>query len=330
MTENQPIDATSLPLTRAVYALQLNGEGGCLPLTVAAPLAISHPAWLHLDANDAESRHWLAATPLVPETLRQSLSGESLRPRMTRQGEGALLTLRSIELTSPAAVSHWVVIRIYATGTLLLTSGQRQSAVLEAVRGDLLGNLGADDTSGLLVAIADALVDQVSEAIDTLHDRIIDMEDSLLDQQLPPRGELAQLRKQLIVMRRYLAPQRDVLARLAIERLPWLTDDDRRRLQDIADRLGRGLEDLDSCIARTALLADEIASLVADALNRRTYTMSLLAMLFLPATFLTGLFGVNLGGIPGNASPLAFMLFCLLLLILATCVALWLKRSKWL
>ncbi len=324
------IDDTTLPVTRAVYALQLNGSGGCQPLAATAASAAPHGAWLHLDANDAESRHWLAATPLVPETLRQSLSGESLRPRMTRQGEGVLLTLRSIELTGSAALSHWVVIRLYATGQLLLTSGQRHSAVLETVHGDLQHGLGADDSSGLLVAIADALVDQVSEAIDALHDRIIDMEDSLLDQQRPARGALAQLRKQLIVMRRYLAPQRDVLARLAIERLAWLKADDRRRLQDIADRLGRGLDDLDSGIARTALLADEIASLVAEALNRRTYTMSLLAMLFLPATFLTGLFGVNLGGIPGSESPLAFLLFCLLLLILATCVALWLKRSKWL
>lgn len=154
------------------------------------------------------------------------------------------------------------------------------------------------NSAGLLVAIADALVDQVSDAIDARHDGIIEMEDRLLDQHFPPRGELAILRKQLIVMRRYLAPQRDVLARLACERLGWLGDDDRRRLQDIADRLGRGLEDLDSCIARTALLADEIASQVADALNRRTYTMSLLAMLFLPATFLTGLFGVSTGGDP--------------------------------
>lgn len=44
-------------------------------------------------------------------------------------------------------------------------------------------------------------------------------------------------------MRRYMAPQRDVYARLASERLPWMSDDQRRRMQDIADRLGRGLDE---------------------------------------------------------------------------------------
>ncbi len=62
--------------------------------------------------------------------------------------------------------------------------------------------------------------------------------------------------------------------------LPWMNDDDRRRMQEISERLGRGLEDLDGSIARTAVLSDEISSLMADAMNRRTYTMSLLAMVF--------------------------------------------------
>ncbi|HGE7242775.1 TPA: CorA family divalent cation transporter, partial [Serratia marcescens] len=130
--------------------------------------------------------------------------------------------------------------------------------------------------------------------------------------------------------RRYMAPQRDVFARLASDRLPWMSDDDRRRMQDIADRLGRGLDDLDGSIARTAILSDEITTVMADAMNRRTYTMSLLAMVFLPTTFLTGLFGVNLGGIPGGGNPFGFAAFCLMLVGLVLGVAWWLKRSRWL
>ncbi len=86
-------------------------------------------------------------------------------------------------------------------------------------------------------------------------------------------------------MRRYMAPQRDVYARLASERLPWMSDDQRRRMQDIAERLGRGLDEIDSCIARTAIMSDEIAQIMQESLARRTYTMSLMAMVFLPSTF---------------------------------------------
>ncbi len=93
------------------------------------------------------------------------------------------------------------------------------------------------------------------------------------------------LRKQLIVMRRYMAPQRDVYARLASERMPWMSDDQRRRMQDIADRLGRGLDEIDACIARTGVMADEIAQVMQENLARRTYTMSLMAMVFYPVRF---------------------------------------------
>lgn len=111
---------------------------------------------------------------------------------------------------------------------------------------------------------------------------------------------------------RYMAPQRDVYARLASERLPWMSDDQRRRMQDIADRQVRA-DEIDACIARTGVMADEIAQVMQENLARRTYTMSLMAMVFLPSTFLTGLFGVNLGGIPGGGWQfdfLQFFVFC--------------------
>jgi zinc transporter len=131
-------------------------------------------------------------------------------------------------------------------------------------------------------------------------------------------------------MRRYMAPPRDVSARLTRERRTWLNDDQRRRMQDIADRLGRGLDEIDACIARTGVMADEIAQVMQESLARRTYTMSLMAMVFLPSTFLTGLFGVNLGGIPGGGWQFGFSLFCIMLVVLIGGVTWWLHRSNWL
>jgi zinc transporter len=129
--------------------------------------------------------------------------------------------------------------RLYMDERLIVSTRQRRVLALDDVLGDLREGTGPVDCGGWLVDICDALTDHASEFIEQLHDRIIDLEDNLLDQQVPPRGFLALLRKQLIVMRRYMSPQRDVYSRLASERLPWMNDDHRRRMQDIADRLGR-------------------------------------------------------------------------------------------
>jgi len=326
----QAIKGSEMNVPDAVFAWTLDGKGGVKPLDNNDIIDNEHPCWLHLDYTHPESAEWLATTPLLPNTIRDALAGESTRPRVSRLGDGTLITLRCINGSTDERPDQLVAMRLYMDERLIVSTRQRKVLALDDVVQDLNDGTGPTDVGGWLVDVCDALTDHASEFIEELHDKIIDLEDSLMDQQVPPRGFLALLRKQLIVMRRYMAPQRDVYSRLASERLPWMTDDHRRRMQDIADRLGRGLDEIDACISRTAIMADEISQVMQESLARRSYTMSLMAMVFLPSTFLTGLFGVNLGGIPGGDWRLGFSLFCVMLVVLIGGVTWWLHRSKWL
>jgi zinc transporter len=324
------IKGEELQVSDAVYAYQLDGKGGVSVIEEDSVASTENPCWLHLDYSLPSSEKWINSTPLLPDNVREALAGESIRPKVLRMGDGTLITLRSINLNANARPDQLVTIRVYLTDKMIISTRHRKVFSMNEIINDMQHGSGPTDTGSWLVEMCDGLTDHTSDFIEDLHDKIIDFEDALMDQQLPERGQMALLRKQLIVLRRYMSPQRDVFARLASERLPWMNDDERRRMQEISDRLGRGLDDLDASIARTAVLSDEISSLMADALNRRTYTMSLLAMVFLPTTFLTGLFGVNLGGIPGANYHWSFSIFCGLLVLLVGGVALWMKRSKWL
>lgn len=324
------IDRSALNIEGVVYAGQLDGKGGVTPIADGDIAHCDRPCWLHLDVDHSASNAWLNRSPLIPDPVREALSGNSTRPRVSRLAEGALITLRSINFNTDENPDELIVLRIYITDKLIVTTRRQPIQAVEEMREDLDKKQGPSDSGTWLVDMSDTLTDHTSEFIEDLHDKIIALENDLLDQKIPPRGQLSHLRKQLIVLRRYMAPQRDVFSRLASEHLPWMGDDDRRRMQEIADRLGRGLDDIDGAIARTAVVADELNALMAEAINRRSYTMSLMAMIFLPTTFLTGLFGVNLGGIPGNESHYGFSLFCLLLVVMVVGVAWWLKRRNWL
>ncbi|AHG18212.1 zinc transporter [Chania multitudinisentens RB-25] len=324
------IEGRDLQVPDAVYAYQLDGKGGITPIDYENKITRDEPCWLHLDYAHSTSAEWLATTPLLPDVVREALSGESTRPRVSRLGDGTMITLRGINFNVDSRPDQLVTFRVYMTDKLIISTRHRKVYSIDEMVNELQSGTGPTGSGGWLVDIADALTNHTSEFIEELHDKIIDLEDALLEQRVPERGQLALMRKQLIVLRRYMTPQRDVFARLASERLVWMSDDDRRRMQEIADRLGRGLDDLDGSIARTAILSDEITTVMADAMNRRTYTMSLMAMVFLPSTFLTGLFGVNLGGIPGSGSPVAFASFCFMLMALVAGVAWWLRRSRWL
>jgi len=324
------IEGKALQVSDAIIACQLDGQGGLIPIEDKDVIHCERPCWLHLNYTHRQSAEWLSTTPLIPDAVRDALAGDSLRPRVSRLGDGFMITLRSVNLNSDSRPDQLVAIRVFINDKLIVSTRRRKVYAIDEVLNELQNGNGPVDGGSWLVEVCDVLTDHASEFIEDLQDKIIELEDALMDQNVPPRGELALLRKQLIVMRRYMAPQRDVYARLASEKLGWMDDDERRRMQEISDRLGRRLDDLDASVARTAVLADEIASVMAEAMNRRTYTMSLLAMLFLPTTFLTGLFGVNLGGIPGAESHQGFAIFCLMLVVLVVGVALWLRKRKWL
>jgi len=324
------IEGKALQVSDAIISCQLDGKGGMIPIAEDEVIQCEQPCWLHLNYTHRKSAEWLQSTPQIPDAVRDALAGDSMRPRVSRLGDGFMIVLRSVNHNTDARRDQLVVMRVFINDKLIVSTRRRKVSAVDEVLTDLQNGNGPIDCGSWLVDVCDALTDHTSEFIEELHDKIIELEDALLDQRMPARGELGLLRKQLIVMRRYMAPQRDVYARLASEKLAWMDDSERRRMQEIADRLGRGLDDLDAGVARTAILADEVASAMAESMNRRTYTMSLMAMIFLPATFLTGLFGVNLGGIPGGEWKYGFSIFCLLLVALAVGVAGYLRKRHWL
>ncbi|MFM4803898.1 zinc transporter ZntB [Aeromonas bivalvium] len=312
-----------------IYGLSLDGKGGMQPLGAGAQLPGSQPSWLHLDYGNPEAARWLLQTPLLGEAAREALLGQSNRPKLVRMGETVLLILRGINHNQDHRPEEMVALRIFITPDLIISSRRRPLLSEKDVHEQLRLGAGPDNPADWLVEICDALTDRAGEFVEELHDQILTIEEQVLERELPTMGRLARIRKQLIMIRRYLSPQRDLIARLASEKIGWFDEDDRRRLLDIADRLRRWLDDLDAGVARTAVLADEVNNMVAEATNRRAYQMSVMALLFLPASFLTGLFGINLGGIPGAESPAAFWVFCVSLGGLALGLALWLKHRRW-
>jgi zinc transporter len=122
----------------------------------------------------------------------------------------------------------------------------------------------------------------------------------------------------------------DALSRLMSERVAWLEEADRSRLREIADRTSRYVEDLDSARDRAAVTQEELNSRLSEGINQKMYVMALVAAVFLPLGLLTGLLGINVGGIPGTENRLSFALVCGLLLGLGAIQVWVLRRRHWL
>ncbi|WP_339332732.1 CorA family divalent cation transporter, partial [uncultured Maricaulis sp.] len=190
---------------------------------------------------------------------------------------------------------------------------------------------GPKDAGEFIGQISARLFERMEPVMTEMHERLDDVEERVMDEpSIAERQEITSLRKQAIIFRRYFAPQRDVIAYLRTSEMDWLNTGHRRRLQENLDRITRYLEDLDAIRERAQIVKDELANALADRMNKNLYVLSLVAAIFLPLGFLTGLLGINVGGIPGADMASAFWIFLAILTAVSAAQIWFFKVMKWL
>ena len=263
--------------------------------------------------------------------MTDALLAEDTRPRATFVDEGLLIALRGVNLTPGAAPDDMVSIRIWIDQHQIVTTRMRSLFSVGDIVEQIENRSGPANGAEFLVELADRLVWRMSDTVDQFEDDLADMEERIITaDNASQRYELANLRRQVITLRRYLAPQREAFGKLVVEKHSLLGDADRARLREITDRLLRHVEDLDAVRERAAVAQEELLSRLSEQTNARMYMLSIVAAIFLPLSFLTGLLGINVAGIPGAEYPYAFAIFVSILIVLVSAQILYLHRRSWL
>ena len=145
-----------------------------------------------------------------------------------------------------------------------------------------------------------------------------------------PGGDLANLRQRVIKMRRFINPQREAIAALSTLENWIIAPEDLALLRETSNRTRRIVEELDAARDRLSALQDHLEADRALALSRNSYVLSIVAAIFLPLGFLTGLLGVNLAGMPGTENPVAFVILAGVSLAAGIALFILFKFARWL
>jgi zinc transporter len=137
------------------------------------------------------------------------------------------------------------------------------------------------------------------------------------------------IRQQVISFRRYLMPQRDAILRLPSEKLKWLPQKQSMEFKDYGDNMSRYVEDLYAARERAGVLQDKLYNRLSDRLNTKMYVLSIIALIFLPAGFITGLFGMNII-IPGANNVDTFWVVVSLIASMTIGMYFYCRRKEWL
>jgi len=230
---------------------------------------------------------------------------------MMQVKDGVMLNLRGVNLNENSDPEDMVSIRLWVDKHRILSVRKRQLKAVLDLEAKIQDGKGPKDTGQFVSMLAARLFERMEPSLMALDDTLDDIEEKLLDgADAKFREEVTHIRRQAIIFRRYISPQRDAIGQLRMADVEWLKEPHRRYLQESYNHVTRYVEDLDAIRERAQIIKDELANIIADRLNKNMYMLSVIAAIFLPLGFLTGLLGINVGGIPGADNPEAFGIFC--------------------
>ncbi|MBV7256742.1 zinc transporter ZntB [Pacificimonas sp. WHA3] len=318
-----------------LFAVRLNREGGGTLLhwkDVLTWTPADGPLWLHVDASSRRVREWLDHdSGLTPITI-EALLDPRPRPRVFQGKNGYVTILRGINLNEGADPEDMVSLRLWSDGVRLISLRQEYLKTPRFVLDDVLrAGAGPVDAPALYERMISKLIDFLGVAIEEYETRIEDIEQRIDKGDIDAlRSDVSELRQNLVSMRRYMAPQVGALQRLTALPPEWLAPHEALLLRESADQFERYLEDLDEFRERAIVAKDDIVNRQSERMNQTMYVLSIVAAIFLPLGFLTGLFGINVGGMPGVDDDMGFWIVTISMgLIIAA--ELWIfRRLGWL
>lgn len=321
------MDAQTRPLTVQALLVRDGLVSGIGPAEVAT---FAGPGFVWLHAEGIGHGETMDVPDYVPPLAANALVASETRPRCDEVDDAVLINLRGTAADLMQDSDGLVSIRVWVEGARVTSVSRHRLAALAKVEALMrAGKItdGGDFVAALAQAISTLLDPQVADLGDEL-----DYCEGMLDggNIYELRRKIAAIRSQAIVLRRFVAPDRDALVEMAQLPFEWIGKDDRMHLREAADRFARMAEELESVRERAALLHEQLTDLRAEMIDQRSLAIAVTAFIFLPLTFVTGLLGMNVEGIPFAQAPWAFWGVVGFCAVIGLAVMAWFARRHWL
>ena len=326
--------SVDLPGQAVIWNYHLDGQGGGQQQERYPKIHEDEPGfdWLHLRSDEPGSIEYMQRMGLDPKLI-EVLSAIETRPRMQILEEGVLINLRGVNTNPGADPEDMVSLRIWFNDDIVITARKRERRLLsvEDVRQGIENGRGPKSPAEFVTMIIERLASRISDVVDSIDNDLTVIEtelDEKVDNVQKIQQRLSDLRKQTAVIRRYLAPQREALSDL-YRSTSFLSTDDCQSIRHQTDRITLYVEDLDLSRERALVLHAELQNRIAEQQNSRMYLLSIVATIFLPLSFLTGVFGMNVAGLPGLENPNAFTSLTLGMFVVAALIIGYIWWKKW-
>lgn len=304
-----------------------NGDGTAEKIEQLVLSNIQQPVWVKLKLNQAKSM----LTELdVSLWARKMLLMTESRPKVVSYQDALLGIFRGVNKKAKSINKEMVSLRLFIRNNLIITVQRDEIEALSQLEESFKIGNGPDTVLEFLEELLGLIISNASEMVSHLASELDALENDKNTSSLAElRSHLHESRRRIILLRRYLVPQREAISSLLVARLSWLSQLDSNFLHEKLDALTRILEDLEAEKERANVIQEEMFAMSQERINKKMYLLTVVAVIFMPLSFITGLLGVNIAGIPGANLKYGFEGLIGLLILVFICQLIFLKYKGW-
>ena len=284
--------------------------------------------WLHFQSDLPGTESALLGLDLHEDVVNALCASET-RPRMMQFANGNVLLLRAINKNANAEPEDMVSLRLWISEQWVISTRKRDRSLrsTQLIKQKFEQNRAPANAAELASLLIQNITEIIGEVVDDIDEEVSRYEDELTEG-FGDRLRLSEVRKRSADLRRFLSPQRDALEEFYRNGV-LLDSTQRSTIRELSDRTARYVEELDLCREHALVLQEELRQNLAEKQATRLYVLSLVTAVFLPLSFLTGVFGMNVAGLPGVENPLGFVYVAGIMAIIALVVMVVMKMQKW-
>ena len=216
----------------------------------------------------------------------------------------------------------------------LISFQEKEGDVFDNVRQRIRTARGRIRKSGcdyLAYAMMDAVVDHYFVILEKLGEKIEQLEEQLLEKHTPQILEdIHHLKREMIFFRKQIWPLREVLNSLIKDPTELIQETTHIFLRDVYDHTIQVIDTIESLRDVLSGLSDLYLSTVSNRMNEVMKVLTIIATIFIPLTFIAGIYGMNFEFMPELKWRWAYPALWLLLIVIFVVMILWFKRKKWL
>lgn len=256
------------------------------------------------------------------------------RPKMEGYPDGVLLLLKAFHYDKETRALSIEQVSVYLYDGGVITFQEDPGDLFGSIRKRLETSSGRIRTRGadyLAYALIDNIVDRYFNVLDKIEESLDELEDTIMKKPEPAtKSRIHELRLSLLSMRKSVSPLREMVGSFSTDEHRLITDDTQLFVRDLKDHVIQITDLVETYRDVTNGLYDLYVSEISFRMNAVMQTLTIVSTIFIPLSFLAGVFGMNFVHMPGMDYEYAYHIFWAVMLLITGLMLYWFRRRKWL